>query len=83
MRKRHSHNVMRDLAIIAFSIVAVIIFIKTGTFKDILDSAQGMKLLGSFISGIFFVSIFTAVPATVIIAELAETNSIFLVVLFG
>ena len=84
MRKKHGHhNVMRDLAIIAFSFIAAVIFVKTGTLKNILDSAQELKFLGSFISGIFFVSIFTAVPATVIIAELAETNSIFLVVLFG
>lgn len=74
---------MRDLAIIALSSIVAIIFVKTGTLRNILDSAQEMKLLGSFISGIFFVSIFTAVPATVIIAELAETNAVFLVALFG
>lgn len=83
MREKHSHNVMKDLAIIIFSFIAAIVFVKTGTLKNILDSAQEMKLLGSFISGIFFVSVFTAIPATVIIAELAKTNSIFLVVLFG
>jgi len=74
---------MRDLAIIVFSFIAAMIFVKTGTLKNILDSAQGLKFLGSFVSGIFFVSVFTAVPATVIIAELAKTDSIFLVALFG
>ena len=74
---------MRDLVIIALSAVVAIIFVKTGILRSVLTSTQDMKILGSFISGIFFVSIFTALPATVIIAELAETNSIFLVALFG
>ena len=83
MRKKHNHNVMRDLAIIALSTVVAVIFVKTGILKSMLTSTQDMKFLGSFVSGIFFVSIFTAIPATVIIAELAKTNSIFLVALVG
>ena len=58
MRKKHNHNVMRDLAIIALSTVVAVIFVKTGILKSMLTSTQDMKILGSFVSGIFFVSIF-------------------------
>jgi len=74
---------MRDLAIIIFSVIIAIIFVKTGIIKSILTSTQEMKIFGSFIAGIFFVSIFTAIPATVVFGEIAQTNSIFLVAIIG
>ena len=74
---------MRDLAVVVLGFITAVIFVKTGILENTLGSARELKIIGSFISGIFFVSVFTAIPATVIIAELAETNSILLVSLFG
>lgn len=74
---------MRDLAIIAFSIIIAVIMVKTGVLKSLLVSTQEIKLIGSFIAGIFFVSVFSAAPATVVLAEIAQSNSAFWVAFFG
>lgn len=74
---------MRNLGIVALSVVIAVIFAKTGMLAGILTSAQEWKLLGSLIAGIFFVSIFTAAPAGVALFEIAATNSIWEVALFG
>lgn len=76
-------NLMRDLGIIILSIVIAVILVKTGVLKELLISAQELKFIGSFVAGIFFVSVFTAAPATVVLAEIAQSNSIFLVAFFG
>jgi len=77
------NNLMRDLGIIIFSIVIAVILVKTGALKNLLTSTQELKLVGSFVAGIFFVSVFTVAPATVVLAEIAQSNSIFLVAFFG
>lgn len=74
---------MRDLGIIIFSIVIAVILVKTGALKSLLISTQEIKFIGSFVAGIFFVSVFTAAPATVVLAEIAQSNSIFWVAFFG
>jgi len=79
----HRNNLMRDSAIIFLSIIIAVILIKTGALKILLTSTKELRIVGSFIAGIFFVSIFTAAPATVALAEIAQSNSIFLVAFFG
>jgi hypothetical protein len=74
---------MRDLGVVALSIVIAIILAKTGALAGILTSTQEWTVLGSLIAGIFFVSIFTAAPAGVVLFEMAATNSIWEVALFG
>ncbi len=74
---------MRDLAIIIFSIVIAVILVRTGVINNLLTSTQELKFIGSFIAGIFFVSVFTAVPATVVFAEIAQSGSIFWTAFFG
>lgn len=81
--KTENTNLMRDLAIIIFSVIIAVFLVKTGVVENLLTSTQEMKILGSFIAGIFFVSIFTAIPATVVFGEIAQTNSIFLVSIIG
>lgn len=81
--KNGNDNLMKDLAIIAFSVVIAILMVKTGVLKSLLASAQEAKFIGSFIAGIFFVSVFSAAPATVALAEIAQNNSVFLVAFFG
>ncbi|MFA5084397.1 MAG: hypothetical protein WC475_03420 [Candidatus Paceibacterota bacterium] len=79
----HKNNLTRDLGVIALSIIIAIILIKTGALKNLLTTTQELKFIGSFIAGIFFVSVFTAAPATVVLAEIVKTNSIFWVAFFG
>lgn len=81
--QNEKNNIMRDLGVVALSIVVATILVKTGALAGILTSTQEWKLLGSLIAGIFFVSIFTAAPAGVILFEIAATNSMWEVALFG
>ncbi len=79
----HGRNVMRDMGIIILSIMVAVILVKTGALKNLLTSTQEIKFAGSFVAGIFFVSVFTAAPATVVLAEIAQSNSVFWVAFFG
>src|SRR3989304_3240061 len=51
---KHKNNLMKDIAIIALSVLIAIILVKTGILISILASSKGLELLGSFIAGIFF-----------------------------
>ena len=79
----HKNNLIKDITIIALSVLTAIILVKTGVVIDLIASSKELKLLGSFIAGIFFTSVFTAVPATVVLAEIAQINSVIWVALFG
>ena len=74
---------IKDMVIVGLSVVLAILLIKTGAFKSVIVSAQEIKFFGSFVAGIFFVSIFTVAPATVVLAEIAQSNSVFWVAFFG
>ncbi|MBI2626697.1 MAG: hypothetical protein HYW77_00425 [Parcubacteria group bacterium] len=79
----HVNNLMRDLALIILSVFIAIILAKTGVLKDLITSTQEMRFIGSFIAGIFFVSVFTAAPATVALGEIAQSSSAITVAIFG
>ena len=81
MKKREWHNLMRDIGIVGMSILVAFLLIKTGTIRNIFTETHGLKIIGSFFGGMFFVSIFTAAPALVFLIEVARSNSIFLVAL--
>lgn len=78
-----NNNLIRDIVIIILSIIIAILIVKFGILRSILVSSKEMGLLGSFIAGIFFVSIFSAAPAAVVLAEIAQANSVFWVAFFG
>ena len=80
---KKKNNITRDLALIVFSIVAAIMLAKTGVLTGILANMQEWEFLGSFLAGMFFVSIFTAAPAAVVLFDIAASNSIWAVAFFG
>lgn len=77
------NNLMRDLGIIALSIILAVTLAKTGALQDLLASTQEWQFLGSFLSGIFFVSTFTVAPSAVVLVEIAKASSVWEVALFG
>ena len=81
--KNNNKSATRDLIIIALSVAVAILLVKTNAVETLIASAQKFKFLGSFIAGVFFVSIFTAAPAAVALLQLMKTDSLFLVALFG
>lgn len=74
---------MRDLGIVVMSVIIAVILEKTGAIKGVLVGVEEYTILASFIAGIFFVSVFTVVPATVVIIEALELNPILEVAFFA
>lgn len=74
---------MRDLGIVALSVAVALLLVKTDILGDFLTSASGLRFIGGFIAGMFFVSIFTAAPAAAVLIELFRVNSLLEVALAG
>jgi len=83
MNKIYKNKLIQDIVIIIVSIIFAVILDKTGAFVRIITSTKELKLLSSFIGGIFYVSIFTAAPAVVTLGEIARSNSVFWTAFFG
>jgi hypothetical protein len=81
--KRQNNNLTKDLLIIVFSIAVAILMVKTGALETLLLSTQEVKFLGSFVAGMFFISIFSAAPAGVVLVELARSCPVLEVALWG
>ena len=80
---RKNNFLLQDIAIIVLSVIIAVIFVKTNVLIKILTSTQELELLGSFIAGMFFTSIFTTAPAIVTLGEIARANSILPTAIFG
>lgn len=76
-------NLLRDAAIIIFSIILAIIFAWTGIINNLLSISKEWQTIGSVLAGLFFISVFTVAPSAVVLAELAKSGSPWLVALFG
>src|SRR3989344_4987292 len=81
--KNHNSNVLRDFGMVILSVLVSFILVKTGVLEDIFASTQELKFIGSFVAGMFFVSIFTAAPAIVVLAEVVKSNPILEVAFMG
>lgn len=82
--KRHSRaKLKRDLVIVALSIVIAILLVKSSALDFILVGAQEVQLLGSFIAGLFFTSIFTTPLAIVAFSQISIEQPVWLVALIG
>ena len=83
IKKQKENFFIQDLSIIFLSILVAVIMTKTDILSGLLYSTVEMKLIGSFIAGMFFTSIFTTAPAIATLGEIAHTNSVFLTAIFG
>lgn len=73
----------RDLVIIGLTIVITMLLVHIGALEDLFSRLQEGVALGSFVAGLFFVSVFTIAPASIVLAELAQSSSLVTVALFG
>jgi len=76
-------SLTRDLGIIGLSVIVAVIIGKTGILVNVLTGMREMQIIGSFIAGMFFVSVFTVAPAAVVLVEIAQANSLLTVAFFG
>jgi len=73
----------KDIVIIVISIIVAIFLANTNLLINVLVSIKGLEIFGSFIAGMFFTSIFTTAPAIATLGEIAQTNAVLTVALFG
>lgn len=76
MSRPPSYLVLRDLGILALSLIIAILLAYSGTIPKILDSLGNVALLGGFLAGLCYTSIFTTAPAVVALGQIAQTNSL-------
>lgn len=76
-------DIIRDAAVVALSLSAAFYLARAGAVGEAISAAEDLRFLGSFVSGIFFTSIFTVAPATVALAEIAKVEHPAAVALFG
>jgi hypothetical protein len=76
-------SLVRDLGIIALSILVALLFIKSGTFTHLFALTGGMVSVDSFLAGFFFTSVFTTAPAIAAFGEMSRLGSLPVIAFFG
>ena len=76
-------HLIKDAAILTFSIAFAIILAKNGSLESVIAVYQELRFVGSFVVGMFFTSILTTAPAIIMLAELSQKFSILEVAFFG
>lgn len=76
-------NLLRDAGIVVLSIAIAAILSATGALEGILSSAKELRMLASFLSGIFFVFIFTTAPSVAVLVDLLKEDTPLLVAVFA
>ncbi len=81
--KAKKHGPFTEILFIILSILVSILIARSGAIEQLLTASKNIEFLGSFITGIFFTSLLTLAPATVILGEISQTYNLFYVALFG
>ena len=76
-------HLKKDLLIISVNVIITLILSRLGFFDFVLYKTQNIPVLSIFTTGLFFISIFTALPATILLGKLAQIYPILTVAIFG
>lgn len=76
-------RLVKDGLLLIFSVLLAVFIVKTNVVHSLVGYLRELEYLVSFLAGIFFTSIFTTAPSLVILGELAQENSPWIVALFG
>jgi uncharacterized membrane protein YdjX (TVP38/TMEM64 family) len=83
----HDHpyrkEILKDLFILVIAITITISLIESGYLDSFLLEARRIPILGSFVAGFFFTSVFTVSLSSVFLANIAQTYHLPVVVLMG
>lgn len=82
-KRSRRHVLMRDLLLIGVSIAFAIALMQSDLVARAFNSTLGTGLLGSFVAGIFFTSVFTIAPASAALAILASAGNPIAVAVVG
>ena len=77
---KHNHkNLYQDFGILWLSLMIAVVLAQSSALERFITEIGEVRLVGSFIAGMLFTSVFTAAPATVLLGELAQANSVWLI----
>ena len=80
----HKHSyIFQDIGILLLGVLVAVVLVRTEVVIGVLTSTKGLEMLGSFVAGMFFTSIFTTAPAIVTLGEIARANSVILTAILG
>src|SRR3989344_7165743 len=71
MKRAYLKELLKDLCILAIGVAVALLLVKLGLLARFLSSVEGMYILASFISGLFFTSVLSVAPASVALAALS------------
>lgn len=83
MVNAHRRRLVQDLWVIIFSVIVAIIFARSSLLDSLFGTIDDFYILGSFISGLFFTSIFTTAPAIIILGKLGTVFNPWAVAILG
>lgn len=72
-----------DSLIIVVSVVLAFIISELDLIEKLLGVSEDIRIIGSFIAGLFFTSVFTTAPAIVVLGEISQIEPVFIVALIG
>ncbi len=81
--KNRLKHLVRDIFIIAGSIIVATVLGKSGAIQILLGISNDWAIVSSLIAGAFFTSIFSIAPAAIGLMAISETSSPLLVATFG
>ncbi len=82
-KKSHEKQIFQDVIYILLSVFVAYIAIRIGFVNEIVGLFNGYAVIGIFIAGMFFTSVFTTAPAMVLLGGFAMNNDILTVILVG
>lgn len=74
---------VQDAICIVASIGVATLLARSSFFEVILASTKEFEILGSFVAGMFFTSVFTTAPAIVVLGEISQANGILVTAILG
>lgn len=80
---RKKLSFLHDISIVALSVLIAIILVKANIIDSVMKNTAEFGILGSFIAGMFFTSVFTTAPAIVTLGEIAKSGSLIHTAFWG
>lgn len=82
-QKNSKRALMRDLVMIFIGVVFALLLSASGIIDYVVSVFKDYYIIASFVSGIFFTSVFTLAPASITLIHIAQNSPISGVVFWG
>ena len=79
----NENHILQDIALILFSVLIAVLLVRTNVLASFLVSIGELEIVGAFVAGMFFTSIFTTAPAIAALGKISLLQGIFNTALFG